>query len=730
MSDRVNVYFETRISTLIPKGKPNSHNAFREVGKDDTILDPWRCCIKKKDTGEIKMWNSGDYDSLLDEDKNEFSDYWANIYRDNCIYWGNEEVGYFRIRERIVEVNGIMFDFDCHSPTDMTREEIGKIVRSAKFMELPFSRLVFTGNGFQVHFKTRLIVNDDNREEKLATLDFALQCLVQYFIIEFGLKPDLSCTDPNRLYRRENSYNTKKCKDLLDKNSRIKVEVIKEKDIEDSVVDAFLLKVQNDFAKYIPETVKTEPSSIPSNSSLDLKNLISALDTIDPDSPNPSGKNNSEYDTWAMYGAAIKLSFPGEDGFKVWDNWSKKGAKYNAAEMSSKWDSFKRTTDSSNVVTIASIFKEAQDKGWEEPVHTEMMKLSGVGNSGGSAFEVDTTPTYKSKPPINHKELMTKTFVPVKWLVNSIISDNSITMIFGKEKIGKSFWVLSMAYCISAGADVFGSIKSVKTDVLYFALEDTEQRLQARIMNFNEEKPELGSLPRNLYFATKESGVEGMDGSFFAYIDDFIKDHPIHLIIIDTIVRVQGSPSMKKDAYQNSSAIVIKLQAYAMLRKLAIIFVHHECKNNKGEVFDAASGGKGYGAQADTQIRIERPHMTKMGTLSIRGRDMEDRVYNMEFVNCDWRLINDPMSVASDREKEVYAAIEAGNVKLKDIETFIDCDAERKIGYQNLKALVSKMFKKGLIGKSDKGKYYPKQAPTTDQYGSDDIFNTNNKEEK
>jgi len=53
-----------------------------------------------------------------------------------------------------------------------------------------------------------------------------------------------------------------------------------------------------------------------------------ALKNIDPD----------RYDTWFAVACSLK-SMLGEDGYKLWDNWSRQSEKYNAKEMRYKWDS-------------------------------------------------------------------------------------------------------------------------------------------------------------------------------------------------------------------------------------------------------------------------------------------------------------------------------------------------------------------------------------------------------
>lgn len=86
----------------------------------------------------------------------------------------------------------------------------------------------------------------------------------------------------------------------------------------------------------------------------DLAEVQDALSALSPD---------VSYDEWIKIGAALYHSL-GEQGFSVWDAWSQRGAKYQAAEMRGKWASFK---DNSNPAKLSSIFYLAQQHGWQNP---------------------------------------------------------------------------------------------------------------------------------------------------------------------------------------------------------------------------------------------------------------------------------------------------------------------------------------------------------------------------
>lgn len=68
------------------------------------------------------------------------------------------------------------------------------------------------------------------------------------------------------------------------------------------------------------------------------------------------------HDDWVFVGMGLKAAL-GDAGFRLWDYWSGKGAKYPGSEaLQRKWASF-----SNSGVTEATVFKMAVDAGWRPP---------------------------------------------------------------------------------------------------------------------------------------------------------------------------------------------------------------------------------------------------------------------------------------------------------------------------------------------------------------------------
>ena len=71
--------------------------------------------------------------------------------------------------------------------------------------------------------------------------------------------------------------------------------------------------------------------------------------------------DSNDRETWVRMGMAVKSEL-GESGFSIWDEWSKGGATYKAADAKSVWKSLRQYKGQS--VTIATLIYEAQQSGF------------------------------------------------------------------------------------------------------------------------------------------------------------------------------------------------------------------------------------------------------------------------------------------------------------------------------------------------------------------------------
>jgi len=130
---------------------------------------------------------------------------------------------------------------------------------------------------------------------------------------------------------------------------------------------------------------------------------------------------------------------------------------------------------------------------------------------------------------ITAEELIQKDFDPLLELIQGILAPG-LYILAGASKIGKSWLVLQIAHHISMGLPLWNR-KTIKSDVLYLSLEDTERRIQARLLRICD--GETGKIT----FATE---AEILGNGFEQQISNYMKAHPeTKLIIVDTLIKVR-----------------------------------------------------------------------------------------------------------------------------------------------------------------------------------------------
>jgi hypothetical protein len=215
----------------------------------------WRV-RKDPSTGEIvERLRKPALDAVTKEPTYPWNDRNGNIYRDHCLYCGNDQDGYYRHKDRIVAVRGIMLDFDSHSSSDMPLLKIANILESEPFLSaVPCSRIVMSGNGYQIHINSPCDITGDDaeRKEQIRRYEQNIQSVMLYCVDVWKLRPDEKCKDINRLHRHFPSFNTKKLTSVTDAANRTPVREIINRQINAADVSVF-----------IESLCKSHPVSVP-----------------------------------------------------------------------------------------------------------------------------------------------------------------------------------------------------------------------------------------------------------------------------------------------------------------------------------------------------------------------------------------------------------------------------------------------------------------------------------
>ncbi len=217
----------------------------------------------------------------------------------------------------------------------------------------------------------------------------------------------------------------------------------------------------------------------------------------------------------------------------------------------------------------------------------------------------------------------------------------------GAPKVGKSFFMLQLAYHISTGTRLWNYPVN-KGTVLYLALEDDYRRLQERLYRMfgTDNTPDLH------FSVTAHQLGKGLNEQ----LQGFINEHPdTNLIIIDTLQKVREVDG-ESFSYASDYDIITQLKQFADSYKVCLLLVHHTRKQKSDDTFDMISGTNGLLGAADGAFLLRKEKRTSnRATLEVSGRDQQDQkivlVRNEERLSWDfesaemelWKSPPDPL---------------------------------------------------------------------------------------
>ena len=409
------------------------------------------------------------------------------------------------------------------------------------------------------------------------------------------------------------------------------------------------------------------------------------------------------YETWYKIGMILQwlqwIRSDGSDsGLEIWDEWSQTclGKYPGRSGIEDKRASFGRTNRGE--LGLGSLFQLAQESGW-----SETSNLGGTSSAAATAIEKAATgSTTKTVPSsiFSAADLRTMTFEPVRYVLPRFIVEG-LTLLVGRPKVGKSWWVLDLCLGCAAGLITLGKLKAMEGDVLYLALEDGKRRLQKRLDKllpiFGGEWPErLKLVPMGGWRRADQGGLDDIE----AWCHSVPK--PV-LIVIDTLERFRKPANGKSPLYSSDYEAITGLQQIAGKYQVAIVVLHHDRKSDADDAFDTVSGTLGLTGAADTILIIKRrPNGV---VLYARGRDIEESETAMQFdkQTCRWTILGQAAEVLRSNERaKVIDAITAAGKPLSVQEIMADAEIPNRNAAD---LLLGKMLRNDEIVRLSRGRY-------------------------
>ncbi|MDO9268165.1 MAG: AAA family ATPase [Methylobacter sp.] len=178
------------------------------------------------------------------------------------------------------------------------------------------------------------------------------------------------------------------------------------------------------------------------------------------------------------------------------------------------------------------------------------------------------------KFPLVSAATMTNKPVQIEWLVENILEQGSLNLLFGEPASGKSLFALDWGFCIAADMSWHG-YRTKQTDVVIIAGEGfagMQRRLKALEIKYKMKAPESLFISQQPAQLLDKTNAEVVANSIKA-----ICPNP-GLVIIDTLHRnMDGDENSSKDIGQ----FINNLDMYMKPLGAAILVVHHSGHGNK-----------------------------------------------------------------------------------------------------------------------------------------------------
>ena len=229
------------------------------------------------------------------------------------------------------------------------------------------------------------------------------------------------------------------------------------------------------------------------------------------------------------------------------------------------------------------------------------------------------------------QDIMTDPIGESDMLIDKIMG-GGLGILCAAPKTGKSWLAMDISVHVATGQPLWGyAVK--RGAVLHLPLEDTENRITQRMWKMADE------VDGEIHFATR---AEVLSTGLLEQLQAFHDGHPdLALVVIDTLQMVR---SVSRDySYSAEYRDISELKQFADANAITLLVVHHTRKMvDANDVMNNVSGTNALTGAADfTWMLAKRSRCSKSATLTITGRDVEQREIELQFTDYHWVAVKD-----------------------------------------------------------------------------------------
>ena len=236
---------------------------------------------------------------------------------------------------------------------------------------------------------------------------------------------------------------------------------------------------------------------------------------------------------------------------------------------------------------------------------------------------------------------------PLGWAVPHHVGEG-LTVLAGRQKIGKTWLAMHFAVAVASGGKAFGRIR-VRGG--RGALRRFRERRAPHRRAHPRSDPSSNRAPDLARLSWATEAPPPTEDAFLAALDAWRGSVPRpRLVVVDGPPRIRLDGQLSRRIWGNDHVALKRLQRWAIGHGLAVICV---CRTRSGRAVDpeAEQSGPDAFAAADATLVLDDDQSGKL-TLHVSGRDVEERLSAVGFSAGRWSLLGEAAAVRRSESRE------------------------------------------------------------------------------
>src|SRR5262249_7812436 len=219
----------------------------------------------------------------------------------------------------------------------------------------------------------------------------------------------------------------------------------------------------------------------------------------------------------------------------------------------------------------------------------------------------------------------------MQWIVKGVQPKGANSFRVAPPKVGKSWWMLDEAYCVSTATPLFGKFEvPQKRRVMVIEEEDNARRVRARLRRIISAHG--GGMPEDEYFRFSiKNGFRLDDSKWMEALSWELKIYKPDIVYMDVFSRLHA---LNINSQEEMASIVLQLDALCREHGCCFAINHHDRKNgDKTDQYNEIMGSRVLAGFSDATIFLARTPERNVLKVTVSLKDEpEDGSFEPEFL--------------------------------------------------------------------------------------------------